>query len=114
MNSHRAILAILLVLPLIVIGCDTFYNIPLSGSSDTLFVELGCGKMDTYLQVWQGHVFDFYQTFNGNEEVTLYPDSLKVYYKGQRFYCRPPNKKGMPFVSIIGHREVRTAFEIDH
>jgi hypothetical protein len=97
----------------LLIGCDTFYRIPLSDSSDTLSVKYDCCQLDVYLEVWQGHAFDFYQTFDAYSGIILYPDSLVIEYKSQRCPCIFVAEKGNPkSLSISGKRKVRTAFYI--
>jgi len=96
-------------------GCDTFYNIPLSGTSDSMEHRFDSGTLSVYLQVWQGHVFDFYQTYEVTNEVCLYPDSLIIEFKGDRYPCYFVSEKDNPrSLCFSGSRKIRTAFRIEH
>ena len=94
-------------------GCDTFDFIPLAGNSDTLVINLPSGTLSVYLKVWQGHVLDFCQTYDTKSEVSLFPDSLEVTYKGRRYPCSFVNEGDAKFLQITGLRKVRTSFTID-
>lgn len=93
-------------------ACDAFYIIPLNEKSKTLTINFECGKVDIYLQNWQGHAFDFYQTFEVHQPVTLNLDSLRIKYKGQNYPCYFIGHPDSVKLTIQGKRKVRTAFQI--
>jgi hypothetical protein len=112
MNTRVTIFPIIFIAT-IACSCDTFNTIPLSGNSDTLVHKFDTGILSVYLQVWQGHSFDFYQTFDVRSETCLFPDSLIIEFKGQRFTCSFVAEENNPrFVCFSGRRKIRTAFEI--
>lgn len=126
MTTLRA--AFLLLLFLLLAGCDTFFTVALTSPADTgpvadstLTLDHRCGETTVRLIVWQGMSFDFYQTFAPTDTLTLYADSLVVTYDGERY----PARHSIDFDPDTGtlsddHRtftveqagEVRTAFEI--
>ena len=102
-------------LSIILLGCDTFYTIPINGQTGELNVNLACGTMKVKMLNWQGHHFDFYQTCDFNGPVTFYADSIKAYWKNQTLPLRfigedVSNRKQ---ITIQGKTEFRTAFYID-
>jgi hypothetical protein len=96
----------------LIFSCDAFYTIPLNEKSDTLKVNFDCGNVEIYLQNWQGHVFDFYQTFNVNKQVTLNLDSLRVKYKNNLYPCHFIEYSDSVKLTILGNKKIRTAFRI--
>ncbi len=112
--SMKTAIGLFIIGASLLVGCDTFYRIPLSESSDTLSIKFDCCRLTVYLEVWQGHAFDFYQTYEAFGEVNLYPDSLVIVYKNQRYLCSFVAEKGNPrTLAFSGSRLVRTAFEIE-
>lgn len=106
------ILFALMVLLITIPSCDAFYIIPLNDKSKTLTVNFECGNVDIYLQNWQGHAFDFYQTFDVHQPVTLNLDSLRIKYKKNSYPCSFIGYPDSVKLTIKGKRKIRTAFQI--
>ena len=107
-------LIILTFICLSIYSCDTFYHIPMVKNSDKLTINSDCGKIEIQLINWQGHAFDFYQDYNLNGEIILRKDSIKVYYKKQKYSCGFIGEKNFrkKEIKITGIGEIRTAFRI--
>jgi hypothetical protein len=111
-NIYALIVIIPLVIPLL--GCDAFVKVPLTDTSDTLRVQFECGTLEVSMMVFQGHSFDFRQSFDIHDSITLSPDSLIVEYKNRTYPCYfLEDLEGFSKITFTGNRMVRTAFHID-
>src|SRR5687767_2873220 len=104
----------IILLTIVLVGCDTFYHIPINGQTDEFKVSIDCGTLKVRMINWQGHSFDFYQDYDFNEPVTFYSDSIKAYWKDQTFPLTfiaqsPGNQESL---TIKGKGGIRTAFHI--
>lgn len=107
---------ILLLLLILISSCDRFYSIPLSKAKSGINFSTQCGELDIELRNWQGHSFDFYQSYQLHDSLTLYKDSLQIILKNETYPIQFL-REGKGYlednkVDLIGNSLLRSSFHI--
>ena len=112
----KLFILIQLVIPIFFSGCDLTYKVRNQHNAIEETFQVPCGKV-TFELVGRGNSkFVFNQKVDPDENMIIFPDSLKVFYNDYELTSVHDIKNGNKFhgaVEVSGKKSIETSFQID-